>query len=94
MPELCAYVPSPYYAYGAGSFRFTRIKHMMVHWRNSDNYLCCDAPQRGLRNLLLLTAPFDFANIGVGTFSIWLEKCYVNVNTLVAHYGCYSRRND
>jgi polyhydroxyalkanoate synthase subunit PhaC len=44
-------------------------------------------PADGLRNLLLLTAPLDFADTGAGSFTLWLDERYFNVDALVAHMG-------
>ncbi|GAB4448751.1 MAG: alpha/beta fold hydrolase [Chloroflexi bacterium OHK40] len=44
-------------------------------------------PNDGLRNLVLLTAPLDFANKGAGPFNRWLNTEYYNVDELVRQYG-------
>ncbi len=44
-------------------------------------------PDDGLRNLLLLTAPLDFANRDNITFARWTDERYFNVDKVLAAYG-------
>ena len=44
-------------------------------------------PNEGLRNLLLLTAPLDFANKEAGPFNRWLTTEHYNVDELVRQQG-------
>lgn len=44
-------------------------------------------PEDGLRNLLLLTAPLDFANRNAVTFARWTDERYFDVEKLLAAFG-------
>ncbi|MFV9505763.1 MAG: PHA/PHB synthase family protein [Oscillochloridaceae bacterium umkhey_bin13] len=44
-------------------------------------------PDDGLRNLVLLTAPLDFANKEAGPYNKWLNTEFYNVDELVRQYG-------
>jgi len=44
-------------------------------------------PDDGIRNLLLLTAPLDFADKTGGAFSRWLNTEHYNVDELVRQFG-------
>lgn len=44
-------------------------------------------PDDGLRNLMLLTPPLDFADKQGGTFDRWLDERYYNVDALVNQMG-------
>lgn len=44
-------------------------------------------PDDGLRNLLLLTAPLDFANHDRVTFARWTEEKYFNVDQILDAFG-------
>jgi polyhydroxyalkanoate synthase len=44
-------------------------------------------PDRGLRNLLLLTAPLDFSNHEALTFRKWTEEKYFDVDKVLAAFG-------
>jgi polyhydroxyalkanoate synthase len=44
-------------------------------------------PGDGLRNLLLLTAPLDFANRDGLTFARWTDEKYFDVDQVLARYG-------
>ena len=44
-------------------------------------------PKDGLRNLLLLTAPLDFANRNSVTFARWTDERYFNVEKILDAFG-------
>ncbi|MCU0491558.1 MAG: alpha/beta fold hydrolase [Chloroflexaceae bacterium] len=44
-------------------------------------------PDDGLRNLMLLTAPLDFADKRAGAFNVWLQEPFYNVDALVKQMG-------
>jgi polyhydroxyalkanoate synthase len=44
-------------------------------------------PDDGLRNMVLLTAPLDFANKDNITFARWTDERYFNVDKVLAAYG-------
>lgn len=44
-------------------------------------------PNDGIRNLVLLTAPLDFADQAAGPFNRWLTTEFYNVDELIRQYG-------
>jgi polyhydroxyalkanoate synthase len=44
-------------------------------------------PDDGIRNLMVLTAPLDFADTQAGPFNRWLTTEFYNVDELVRQYG-------
>jgi polyhydroxyalkanoate synthase len=44
-------------------------------------------PDKGLRNLILLTAPLDFSDRRASAFHLWLDEAYFDVDHLVQYLG-------